>query len=207
MRPVVTRDPPPRARFDCRRAEDLLMWRGELGAPGIRQTAADRPPHSPVRQRTEACGRLQRAGCALESGGSATAVDLQGLRQGICRAWRSGQLGAPGGFSRQARFRPPQRQLFGRVLARSGLPRIRLHAPPPHPCLAARRRRHADQVVTERVGHAKPTMHTYQHLLPGMSADAAARSAGSSLRQPVGTYRPAASTAAGQKVAWPAAGR
>jgi integrase len=33
------------------------------------------------------------------------------------------------------------------------------------------------KVVTERLGHSHPafTMHTSQHLLPGMSADAAAR--------------------------------
>jgi integrase len=32
------------------------------------------------------------------------------------------------------------------------------------------------KVVTERLGHSHPgfTMHTYQHLLPGMSAAAAA---------------------------------
>jgi hypothetical protein len=36
------------------------------------------------------------------------------------------------------------------------------------------------KVVTERLGHAHPvfTMHTYQHLLPGMSAEAADRFAG-----------------------------
>ena len=34
-----------------------------------------------------------------------------------------------------------------------------------------------NKVVTEQLGHAHPTftMHTYQHLLPGMSADAAKR--------------------------------
>jgi integrase len=33
------------------------------------------------------------------------------------------------------------------------------------------------KVVSERLGHAHPgfSMHTYQHVLPGMSADAAAR--------------------------------
>ena len=36
------------------------------------------------------------------------------------------------------------------------------------------------KVVTERLGHSHPafTIHTYQHLLPGMSADAATRFAG-----------------------------
>lgn len=71
-------------------------------------------------------------------------------------------------------------QLFARIVARSGLPKIRFHD---------LRHTHASllvahgipiKVVTERLGHSHPafTMHTYQHLLPGMSADAAARFAG-----------------------------
>jgi integrase len=68
-------------------------------------------------------------------------------------------------------------QLFARTRDRSGLPRIRFHD---------LRHTHASllvahgvpiKVVTERLGHAHPafTMHTYQHLLPGMSAEAANR--------------------------------
>jgi integrase len=66
-------------------------------------------------------------------------------------------------------------QLFDRIVRRSGLPRIRFHD-----------LRHTNasllvaagvpiKVVSERLGHAHPafTMHTYQHLLPGMSAAAA----------------------------------
>ena len=71
-------------------------------------------------------------------------------------------------------------QLFARIVARSELPKIRFHD---------LRHTHASllvahgvpiKVVTERLGHSHPgfTMHTYQHLLPGMSADAAARFAG-----------------------------
>lgn len=66
-------------------------------------------------------------------------------------------------------------QLFDRVVRRSGLPRIRFHD---------LRHTHASlliadgapiKVVSERLGHAHPayTMHTYQHLWPGMSARAA----------------------------------
>ena len=66
-------------------------------------------------------------------------------------------------------------QLFERVVRRAQLPRIRFHD---------LRHTHASlliaagvpiKVVTERLGHAHPafTMHTYQHLLPGMSAAAA----------------------------------
>ena len=66
-------------------------------------------------------------------------------------------------------------QLFDRIVGRSDLPRIRFHD---------LRHTHASllvadgiafKVVSERLGHAHPafTMHTYQHLLPGMSATAA----------------------------------
>jgi len=68
-------------------------------------------------------------------------------------------------------------QLFGRTVARSKLPRIRYHD---------LRHTHASllvaagvpiKVVTERLGHAHPgfTMNTYQHVLPGMGATAAAQ--------------------------------
>jgi integrase len=66
-------------------------------------------------------------------------------------------------------------QLFDRIVRRTELPRIRFHDV---------RHTHASllvaagvpiKVVSERLGHAHPafTMHTYQHLLPGMSAAAA----------------------------------
>ena len=66
-------------------------------------------------------------------------------------------------------------QLFTRTVANTDLPRIRFHD---------LRHTHASllvaagvpiKVVSERLGHAHPgfTMHTYQHLLPGMGAAAA----------------------------------
>lgn len=66
-------------------------------------------------------------------------------------------------------------QLFVRTVAETNLPRIRFHD---------LRHTHASllvaagvpiKVVSERLGHAHPgfTMHTYQHLLPGMGAAAA----------------------------------
>jgi len=66
-------------------------------------------------------------------------------------------------------------QLFDRIVTGAGLPRVRFHD---------LRHTHASlliasgegvKVVSERLGHAHPafTMHTYQHLLPGMSAAAA----------------------------------
>jgi len=83
-------------------------------------------------------------------------------------------------------------QLFVRTQRRSGLPRIRFHD---------LRHTHASllvangvpiKVVTERLGHAHPafTMHTYQHLLPGMSAEAATRFADLVAAAPVDVYRP-----------------
>lgn len=68
-------------------------------------------------------------------------------------------------------------QLFDRQLRKLDLPRIRLHD---------LRHTHASllvadgvsiKVVSERLGHANPgfTMATYQHVLPGMGADAASR--------------------------------
>jgi len=67
-------------------------------------------------------------------------------------------------------------QIFDRHVARSTLPRIRLHD---------LRHTHASilleagvpvKVVSERLGHSSPafTMTVYQHVLPGMQADAAA---------------------------------
>lgn len=89
-------------------------------------------------------------------------------------------------------------QLFDRIVRRLELPRIRFHD---------LRHTHASllvaagvpiKVVCERLGHSHPafTMHTYQHLLPGMSAAAAALVA-----SPVDVYRPTTSDIAGQDVA------
>jgi len=66
-------------------------------------------------------------------------------------------------------------QMFDRIIRRASLPRVRFHD---------LRHTHASllvmagvpiKVVSERLGHAHPafTMHTYQHLLPGMSSAAA----------------------------------
>ena len=81
-------------------------------------------------------------------------------------------------------------QLFARIVERSGLPHIRFHD---------LRHTHASllvaagipiKVVSERLGHAHPsfTIHTYQHLLPRMSAEAAQRFA--DLIKPVDDNQP-----------------
>lgn len=71
-------------------------------------------------------------------------------------------------------------QLFARLNARSVVPKIRMHdrGTPMHRCSSRRARR--SRSSPERRGHSHPafTMHTYQHLLPGMSAEAATRFAG-----------------------------
>jgi integrase len=80
-------------------------------------------------------------------------------------------------LSRGRLAHPPQvlSDAFKRLVAKSGLPRIRLHD---------LRHTHATlllkagvpiKVVSERLGHSTPvfTMATYQHVLPGMQAEAA----------------------------------
>jgi integrase len=103
------------------------------------------------------------------------------------RGWRRqlGRDGLPCGpddwmfCNTTGRFLNPESisQLFDRIVQRSGLRRVRFHD---------LRHTHASllvadgtaiKVVSERLGHAHPafTMHTYQHLLPGMSSAAAER--------------------------------
>ena len=66
-------------------------------------------------------------------------------------------------------------QTFNRLVARAGVPRLRLHDLR-HTHASLMLKEHAPiKVVSERLGHATPgfTMATYQHVLPGMQADAA----------------------------------
>ena len=161
------------------------MRRGEL--VGLKWTDFDG-----TSQRVSICRTIQcLAGRPVEFGAktrtSRRCVDLDDATVALLQRWR-GRLkrdGLPNGpddwmFCNTAgRFLNPESisQLFARVRDRSGLPRIRFHD---------LRHTHASllvatgvpiKVVTERLGHAHPafTMHTYQHLLPGMSADAAKR--------------------------------
>lgn len=66
-------------------------------------------------------------------------------------------------------------QTFERIAARAGVPKIRLHdIRHPHGTLLIRAGVPV-KVVSERLGHANPafTIDTYQHVLPGMQAEAA----------------------------------
>jgi integrase len=65
-------------------------------------------------------------------------------------------------------------QEFERIAIRAGVPLIRLHdIRHTHATLLARAGVHP-KVVSERLGHAnaKFTIETYQHVMPGMQADA-----------------------------------
>ena len=116
-------------------------------------------------------------------------IDLDARTVAVLRAWRKAQL-----EERMALGRRPDdngivfaaleggpthpdlfSQIFDRHVAKSTLPRIRLHD---------LRHTHASillkagvpvKVVSERLGHSSPafTMTVYQHVLPGMQADAA----------------------------------
>jgi integrase len=117
-------------------------------------------------------------------------VDLDEGTVRVLRTWREVRVAECGGahgalapdrlvFARRdgAPVHPDTfSKLFDRLVARAGLPVLSLHD---------LRHTHATlllaagvpvKVVSERLGHASPafTMATYQHLLPGMQAEAAA---------------------------------
>ena len=115
-------------------------------------------------------------------------IDLDPRTVEVLRAWRSHRSlessSFDGGDAEAYVFARPDgtpihphllSDAFKKLVTRSGLPRIRLHD---------LRHTHATlllkagvpiKVVSERLGHATPgfTMATYQHVLPGMQAEAA----------------------------------
>ncbi|MGQ0826013.1 MAG: tyrosine-type recombinase/integrase [Actinomycetota bacterium] len=122
---------------------------------------------------------------AVKTGHSRRSIDLDETTVSALHEWKSRQHDAPApagpdDWVFSARGGGPVNpdlltQTFDRIVARSGLTRIRLHD---------LRHTHASlllkagvplKVVSERLGHASPafTMVTYQHVLPGMQADAA----------------------------------
>jgi integrase len=138
-----------------------------------------------VRTRQATMGRTVE--CPVKTRTSRRRVDLDANTVAVLDRWRH-RLTAEGAtlepstpmfLNTQHRAPSPESfsQLFGRVVATTDLPRIRFHD---------LRHTHASllvaagvpiKVVSERLGHAHPgfTMHTYQHLLPGMGAAAAQR--------------------------------
>jgi integrase len=147
---------------------DLDPARSRLSITRTLQNVGGRPVEFPVKTRT-----------------SQRSVDLDETTIGELRRWRirlqREQL--PQGDHDWMFLNPAGRpinpdslsQLFDRIVRSSPLPRISIHG---------LRHTHASllvaagtpiKVVSERLGHAHPgfTMHTYRHLLPGMSAAAA----------------------------------
>ena len=159
------------------------MRRGELA--GLRWGDWNPSTHrlSIARSRQVVAGRSVEV--AVKTRTSRRCLDLDGETEGVLRTWRKRQKrdGHPTStndpiFTNQA-GQPvnPESiyQLFQRQVRRLEMPLI---------CFHGLRHTHASllvaagtpiKVVSERLGHANPgfTMATYQHVLPGMGADAA----------------------------------
>jgi integrase len=131
----------------------------------------------------------ERSVSDVKTANSRRTIDLDARTVGVLRAWRRRQLeqlmltgrgaDAPGFVFARSDSSPLHpdyfSQTFERLIAQRDIPRIRLHD---------LRHTHASillqagtpvKVVSERLGHANPafTMNVYQHVLPGMQADAA----------------------------------
>lgn len=118
-------------------------------------------------------------------------IDLDGRTVAVLRGWRKEQLeerlaaGLPWDEASFVVARPDGSpihpdyfsQCFDRAVASSGLRRIRLHDLRHTHASILLRAGQPVKVVSERLGHANPafTMSVYQHVLPGMQADAAAK--------------------------------
>ncbi|MDH4119178.1 MAG: site-specific integrase [Acidimicrobiia bacterium] len=161
------------------------MGRGELA--GLRWSDWNPNTHtlSIARARKSIAGRSVETPVKARS--SRRSIDLDPATEATLRRWRRQQAanGHPLELDNPIFTNPHGRplhpetisQLFTRQVARIGMPAIRFHD---------LRHTHATlliaagvpvKVVSERLGHANPgfTMATYQHVLPGMGADAANR--------------------------------
>lgn len=114
-------------------------------------------------------------------------VDLDPTTVQVLEAWRNSQateqavagIGAAGWVFTNAHGEPVHphsiSQTFERIVRRAGVPRIRLHdLRHTHGTLLIKEGVPV-KVVSERLGHSNPvfTIDTYQHVLPGMQAEAA----------------------------------
>jgi integrase len=159
------------------------LRRGEL--VGLKWSDLDQSTRRLSISRTLQCVAGRPAEFGVKTRTSRRTVDLDHNTIAVLDHWRRRLRcdGLPHGpddcifLNHKGQFLNPESssQLFDRIVAREGLPRIRFHD---------LRHTHASllisagtpiKVVSERLGHAHPgfTMHTYQHLLPGMSAAAA----------------------------------
>ena len=157
--------------------------RGELAGLNWVELNETAETLSIARTHQVAAGRVVEA--AVKTRSSRRSIDLDSRTMAVLTRWRR-RLTREGAVITPAtpmflnrHYDPPSpesfSQLFTRSTAEAGLPRIRFHD---------LRHTHASllvaagapiKVVSERLGHAHPgfTMHTYQHLLPGMGATAA----------------------------------
>ncbi len=159
------------------------MRRGELA--GLRWGDWHRTTHrlSIARSRQVVAGRSVEV--AVKTRTSRRCIDLDADTEKVLRSWRRRQqrdghtVGTSDPIFTNATGRPvhPESiyQLFHRQVRRLDMPRI---------CFHGLRHTHASllvaagtpiKVVSERLGHANPgfTMATYQHVMPGMGAEAA----------------------------------
>ena len=159
------------------------MRRGEL--VGLKWSDLDTRTRRLAIQRTVQCVGGRPVEMGVKTRTSRRCIDIDETTIDVLRRWRR-QLGddrLPNAAddwmfcNQHGRCLNPESasQLFARIVTRTPVPRIRFHD---------LRHTHASlliavgvsiKVVSERLGHAHPafTMHTYQHVLPGMSAAAA----------------------------------
>lgn len=161
------------------------MRRGEI--VGLKWCDLDTTARRLSIRRTVQCVGGQPVEFGVKTRTSRRTVELDQATIDLLRRWRQRlqRDGLPNSIddwmfcNPTGRYLNPQSltQLFDRIVRSSDLPRIRFHD---------LRHTHASllvasgesiKVVSERLGHAHPafTIHTYQHLLPGMSAAAADR--------------------------------
>jgi integrase len=161
------------------------MRRGEI--VGLRWGDWNCDAHRLSISRTRQALNGRSAEFATKTGTSRRTVELDPDTERVLLTWQERQTrdGHPVGtrdqmftnFQGEPLHPESISQLFARLIKRSGLPPIRYHdLRHTHASLLV-----ADGVtvkaVAERLGHSHPsfTIHTYQHLLPGMSAEAAHR--------------------------------
>jgi integrase len=117
---------------------------------------------------------------------SRRAVDLDALTVEVLRAWRAlreDESDLPVGDDDYVFATPTGEPIhpdnfsksFDRIVASASVPRLRLHDLRHTHASLLLKERVPIKVVSERLGHSTPgfTMATYQHVLPGMQADAA----------------------------------
>lgn len=159
------------------------MRRGEVAGLNWGDLAVGASSLSIVRSRQATMGRTVEG--PVKTRTSRRRIDLDANTVALLEQWRRRLVtegatiepATPMFLSTHHRTPSPESfsQLFGRIIATTDLPRIRFHD---------LRHTHASllvaagvpiKFVSEQLGHANPgfTMHTYQHLLPGMGAAAA----------------------------------